>query len=100
MFLSFFIMMKSIKQKRAVIVTNSSISAPISGISKKTVLIQYQDITNIEVQKNQGQQYLNISHPDGTLIIPQIMLPNKKSFELLVEQVTKHNTRLAKLNSI
>lgn len=73
--------------KKEIVLTESTISAPKSGISKKVVTLQYSEISEVSMQTVQNQKFLNILHQDGKLSIPQSMLPNKNDFEKLVNLV-------------
>ncbi|MGK0290936.1 MAG: hypothetical protein ACI86H_002399 [bacterium] len=97
--LASFAVIRNIVEKREIILTDTSISSPKSGISSKIISIQFQDIIDIEVQKIQSQQYLYLFYPDGKLTIPQIMLPDKKIFEELVKQVTERIVYFKNLDS-
>lgn len=70
--------------RKEIIITENGITAPKSGLSKKNISISFSDITNINIQSVQKQELLNIFYKDGKLTIPQSMLPNKQSFDELV----------------
>ena len=80
-----FIMGRS--KNREIILDETSISAPKSGMSKKIINVKYSDITGSNVGEQSGHVMLNIFHSGKTLIIPQAMLPNKQSFDELTNLI-------------
>ena len=85
--LGIYSLLKSVAGKLEVVITENSITAPKSGISKKTVEVSYSDIRSMNVQTIQKTKILNIEHVDGKLSIPNSMLPNKESFDHLITQL-------------
>ena len=76
-----------LSSKKEILLSSNNISAPKSGISKKIVTINLKDVTDVNIQSEQKQKFLNIVYQNGKLTIPQSMLPNKKLFEELTELV-------------
>ena len=73
--------------KKEIVLTESSISAPKSGISKKVVTLKYSEISDVSMQAIQNQKFLNILHQGGKLTIPQSMLPRQNDFDKLVNLI-------------
>ncbi|HEB86009.1 MAG TPA: hypothetical protein ENI68_03195 [Gammaproteobacteria bacterium] len=73
--------------KREIIVSGNIISAPKSGFSKKIIMINLAEVTDVNIQSVQKQKFLNIIHPSKKLAIPQAMLTSKQLFEKLTELV-------------
>lgn len=78
--------------KRSVELDKSAISAPKNGISKQVIQLDYADIQGLDINIIQKQRFLTIYHMDGRLCIPEFMLPDKNSFEDLVERLTQYVT--------
>lgn len=76
--------------KKEIILSGNSITAPKSGISKKTLTIHYSEVSDINIESVQKQNFLNIVHSNGKLTIPQSMLSSKHAFEELTEFIEKH----------
>lgn len=73
--------------KREVVFTKNGITSPKGGVSTKIISVKFSEITDVNIQSVQKQQFLNILHRGGKLTIPQSMLPNKQAFEELVSLV-------------
>lgn len=78
---------KSFFSKREIVITNECITSPKSSSSKINITVNFSDIIGITIQTVQKSRTINIAHTDGTLSIPNTMLPNKKVFEDLFEQI-------------
>jgi hypothetical protein len=74
-------------KNREIILDETSISSPKSGLSKKIVKVKYSDITGVSVGDQSGHVMLNIFHSGNTLIIPKAMLPDEKSFNELIDLI-------------
>lgn len=75
---------KSVTTKREIVISETSLTSPKSGLSKINVTVSFSDITNVTLQTIQKTRILNIEYPGGKLSIPNSMLPNKQAFEELV----------------
>ncbi len=87
-------MFKRFTTKREIVVGDTSISSPKSGVSSKVITVAYADILMMERQEVSGQHILNITHNDGKLSIPHSMLPSKQVFEEMVDLITKKRASL------
>lgn len=72
-------------KKREIILDDSGITSPKSGLSKKTVNVKYSDITNMDISEESGHTMLKIHHGGKTLYIPRAMLKDKESFSELTQ---------------
>lgn len=79
--------LKNIKAEREIVITDSSITSPKSGLSNQDITVNYADIRNISVQNIAGTKMLQIDHPAGKLSIPNSMVPSKRAFEELIAAV-------------
>jgi len=80
-------LVKSMKSKREIVITNDSITSPKSGFSKRSITVRFSDIIGIHMQTIQKTKVLKIEYQGGKLSIPNSMLPNKASFEELVSEL-------------
>lgn len=77
----------ALKYKKEIIVSGNTIIAPKSGISKKIITFDLNEVTDVYIQTIHKQKILNIVHPANKLSIPQSILPGKKAFEELTELI-------------
>lgn len=80
-------LISGLSAKKEIVLTETGIFVPKSGISKKVVTLEYSEISDLTMQTVQKQRFFNIIHEGGKLSIPQGMLPNKDDFDELVELV-------------
>ena len=73
---------------KEIVLAENEFHVPKGGLSKKIVSLKYSDISGLKIQSVQNQRFLIVHHLNGKLSIPQSMLPNKKSFEELVNLVS------------
>jgi len=78
-------LIKGRNSEKQIVLTDTTISAPKSALNDQVVTVSYDDILNLTTQNVNGQHFVNIHHPGGKLVIPHAMLPNKATFDELVE---------------
>ena len=79
--------------EREVIVSDDSITAPKSAISKRTVTFRFEDVNTMKVQKVQKTRVLHLATHQGKLSIPNNMIPGKTGFDDLVALVSSRLVR-------
>ncbi len=72
---------RSLTLEQEITLTNVSIEAPKSGISKKLNLIKFSDIKTIEEINISGQVILTIIHKNGKLQLAKSLCRNEREFE-------------------
>jgi len=72
---------------REIIIYEKYMSCPKSGISKKIVKINFDEVIDIDIQEVQRTVMLVIKYKGGSLTIANSMLPNKKAFDELVDTI-------------
>ena len=81
------------RNAKEITLTDTFMTAPVSGVRDSLVTLDYQDILGLSQQEVQGQVFLHVHHGGGKLSIPRSMLPNKRAFEELsahlAERVSK-----------
>ena len=88
------IVLSGLMKKREIVLTETQISAPKNGLSSKIVAVTFSNIVDVSILAVQGQEFLNIQHRDGKLVIPRNMLPTKQAFEELAGSlVTRVNSQ-------
>ncbi|MCP4134253.1 MAG: hypothetical protein GY754_24985 [bacterium] len=93
-FIAIFAVIKGIISKLEIIISETAISLPKNGFSRKIITINFSHITDVSIQSVQKQKFLTIIHSAGKLSIPGSMLPQKGSFDELAALVTeKVNSR-------
>ena len=84
----------ALTSKIEIVVTKDSISAPKSGIARKSVTVQFRDQIGLDVTAVGRQKFLDLSHPGGTLNIAAQSLPKGVSPEDLFHAVHERRERL------
>ncbi len=82
------LLIQSMGNKRSILLTSQSITAPKRGPSKELITIPYQDITSISVDEISGTRLLKIVSRRQQIIIPDSML-NHDDFERLIHDLTE-----------
>lgn len=63
------------------VLTNTGVSAPRFGFSRRPTVVPISSITGLDVQEIHRQRLLNIRHKAGKLTIIQSWLPNEAAFD-------------------
>ena len=85
--LGIYALARSATTQREIVISENSLKSPKNGFSKIDVTVNLSDVSSINIQTIQKTRILNIEYPDGTLSIPDSMLPSKQAFEELVSHV-------------
>lgn len=70
------------------VLTDSSVSAPKYGFSRRPTVVPISSITGLDVQEIHRQRMLNIRHKAGKLTIIQSWLPNEAAFDGFVASLS------------
>lgn len=85
--IAFLALAKFAVSEREIVISEFSITAPKSGLSKLDITVNFSDITDISIQTIQKTKILNIDHTGGKLSIPNSMLPSEQAFDGLVSEL-------------
>lgn len=88
-----FVLVRSVIRKREIVITNESITSPVSAISTRDMQIYFSEVTAVEIQVFRAIRILQIKHPGGMLSIPSQVLPSKADFEELICQLKSRALR-------
>ena len=64
-----------------VTVTDTEVSAPRFGFSRKVTTVRFADIRDMSLQQVQRQRFLVIVHAGGKLSLIETFLPNREAFD-------------------
>ena len=73
----------SLFSSHRLVLTETTVSAPMFGFSRKPTVVPLSSITGLDVQIVQRQRMLNIRHNAGKLTIMQSWLPSAAAFDEL-----------------
>ena len=79
---------RGLTSEREVIVSDDSITAPKSGVSKRMVTLRFEEVSAMKVQKVQKTRVLHLTSSQGKLAIPNNMIPGKTGFDDLLALVS------------
>ena len=79
----------SLGEPAQVILSDTTITAPVSQLNNKTRVIPYRDITGVRVQKIQRNTFLVIRSNQKTLSIPKLAVSKRGDFDRLTAALEK-----------
>lgn len=87
-FFGAFVFVKGFASNSELILTEKYVQAPRSGISKKIVTLNFEDVTNLTIQRVHSVLYLNIFHDKGRLTIVSAAFSKDEDFSFVAHHIS------------